>query len=173
MAAGLVVGHDAVPLSVTILLLRSIDAMSSLNVATRLASQISLFAKFGLPPVETSAAKAVVFANKSKGCGTVETKSPPFHVQFETTKLSKRRFSRGSCFSNSGCAFRASSRSRTPLLKVRLIGGLVPFDFAQATILLGTPLSRHPIEKGAIHLPIEFIDIHGVHAGLKPVVFGP
>ena len=58
-------------------------------------------------------------------------------------------------------------------LKVRLIGGLVPFDFAQATILLGTPLSRHPIEKGAIHLPIELIDIHGVRAGLKPVVFGP
>ncbi len=39
---------------------------------------------------------AVVSANRSKGCRSVETNSPPFHVQFETAKLSKRRFSRAS-----------------------------------------------------------------------------
>src|SRR5215467_7458325 len=46
-------------------------------------------------------------------------------------------------------------------------------DFAQATILLGAPLSGHAIKKCAVHLPVELVHVHGVHPTLKPVVFGP
>jgi hypothetical protein len=35
-------------------------------------------------------------------------------VQFDSRKFSKRRFSRGSCFANSLCAFRADEGSYTP-----------------------------------------------------------
>src|SRR2546423_13888593 len=94
-------------------------------------------------------------------------------VQFEPTKLSRRRFSRGFCFSNSRCAFRASSSSRTPSSKVGLIGRLMPLGFAQATIPLGAPLGGHAIEKCAIHLAVELAYVHGMHAALEPVVFGP
>jgi hypothetical protein len=36
------------------------------------------------------------------------------------------------------------------LFEVGLIGGLLPFDLAQATALLGAPASRHPFEKSAV-----------------------
>jgi hypothetical protein len=57
--------------------------------------------------------------------------------------------------------------------KVGPIGGLMPLNLAHATILLRAPLSRHAFEKRAIHLSVELVHIHGVHAGPKPVVFGP
>src|SRR5580693_9342769 len=40
---------------------------------------------------------AVVSANKSNGWRKVVTTSPSSQVQFDSTKLSKRRFWRGSC----------------------------------------------------------------------------
>src|SRR5262249_46801642 len=43
--------------------------------------------------------RAVVSAKRSNGCLKLATSSPRFQVQFETTKLSSRHFSRGSCFS--------------------------------------------------------------------------
>ena len=47
----------------------------------------------------------------SKGWRNSAVSSPPFHVEFESTKSSKRRFSCGCCLSNSSCARWASSRS--------------------------------------------------------------
>ena len=60
-----------------------------------------------------------------------------------------------------------------PFLKIGLIGGLMSLDFTQATILPGAPLSGHAIKKCAVYLPVELVHVHGVHATLKPVVFGP
>src|SRR5262249_46773714 len=58
-------------------------------------------------------------------------------------------------------------------LKVGLIGRLMPLDFAQATMLFGAPLGGHAIEKCAVHLAVELVYVHGMHAALEPVVFGP
>src|SRR5262249_406104 len=56
-------------------------------------------------------------------------------------------------------------------LKVGSIGGLMPLDFAKTPILLRPPLGRHAIKKYCVHLAVEFVHVHGVHATLKPVVF--
>src|SRR5262249_42954506 len=56
----------------------------------------------------------VISAKISNGWRKLTANSPPFQAQFETTKLRRRRFSRGSCFSKRRCAFWASSRSCTP-----------------------------------------------------------
>jgi len=53
-------------------------------------------------------------SQKIKGLAEAYGQFAPFQVQFETMKLRRRRFSRGSCFSNRRCAFCASSRSCTP-----------------------------------------------------------
>src|SRR5262249_39623037 len=58
-------------------------------------------------------------------------------------------------------------------LKVGSIGGLMPFDFAKTPILLGAPFGRHAIKECGVHLAIELVHIHGMHAALKSVVFGP
>jgi hypothetical protein len=49
---------------------------------------------------------------------------------------------------------------------------LVPFDLPLAAILLLAPLVRHSIVEGRIHQTVELVDIHGVDAILKPLVFG-
>jgi HTH-type transcriptional regulator, competence development regulator len=60
-----------------------------------------------------------------------------------------------------------------PFLKVGSIGGLMPLDFAKTPILFGAPPGGHAIEKCAIHLAVELVHVHGIHAALKPVVFRP
>jgi hypothetical protein len=60
-----------------------------------------------------------------------------------------------------------------PFFEIGLVGSLVLFDRALAAILLPTPFARHPLEKEAVDLPIELVQVHGVDAVLKPVVFGP
>jgi hypothetical protein len=39
------------------------------------------------------------------------------------------------------------------LVHVRLLGGLVPCDLAQASVLLLAPLSRHLVEERAVQRP--------------------
>ena len=60
-----------------------------------------------------------------------------------------------------------------PFFEVGLIGALVLFDLMQATVLLCTPLARHPFEKRPVHLSVELVHVHGMHAVLEPIVFGP
>ena len=59
-------------------------------------------------------ARVFVSASRSKGWRKLTVRPPPFHGQFQTTKFSNRRFSRGSCLSNNLWAFFASSRILTP-----------------------------------------------------------
>ena len=58
----------------------------------------------------------VVSISRSNGCRKVATTSPSSQVQFDSTKLSERRFSRGSCFANRRCAFRRWARVARGLL---------------------------------------------------------
>ena len=74
-------------------------------------SQISVFADFVVALAAVCIAIAVVSANRSNGWRKLATTWPSSKVQFESRKFSRRRFSRGSCCSNSFWAFRASSRS--------------------------------------------------------------
>src|SRR5262249_43979694 len=60
---------------------------------------------------------ALASARMSKGWRRSTTSSPPFHEQFETTKSSKRRFSRASCRSNRRRADCARSNSWIPSSK--------------------------------------------------------
>jgi hypothetical protein len=60
-------------------------------------SQISLLDDLAVFPAPWRAAMALVSANKSNGWLKVVTTSPSSQVQFDSTKLSKRRFWRGSC----------------------------------------------------------------------------
>ncbi len=57
------------------------------------------------------------------------------------------------------------------LLHEGLIGILVLLDFAEAAVLLRTPLVRHFLEEGRVYDAVELVDIHGVDAILKPLVF--
>jgi hypothetical protein len=57
-------------------------------------------------------------------------------------------------------------------VQVGAIGRLQPFDLAQAAILFLAPLVRHALEERRIDQPLELIDIHGVNALIKPLVFG-
>ena len=59
----------------------------------------------------------------------------PLQEQFETTKLNTRRFSRGSCLSNSRCAFRASSSSRTVEARELVASRLLGFLSGQCRVL--------------------------------------
>jgi hypothetical protein len=58
------------------------------------------------------------------------------------------------------------------LVQVGFIGVLVPVDLALAAVLLLAPLVRHFIEEGRIYEAVELVDINGVNAILKPLVFG-
>ena len=58
------------------------------------------------------------------------------------------------------------------LVHVGFVGVLVPLDLALAAILLLAPLVRHFLEEGRVDEPVELVDIHGVDAILKPLVFG-
>ena len=55
---------------------------------------------------------------------------------------------------------------------VGLLGGLLPCDLAQAAVLLLAPLVRHCFEERGIDEAIKLIDVHSVHAILKPLIFG-
>jgi hypothetical protein len=66
----------------------------------------------------------------SKGRRRIAPSLPAFHVQFETTKLSKRRFSGGLCFSKSPLRIAGQFEQPHPFFEVALIGGLVPLDLA-------------------------------------------
>ncbi|MGA7384468.1 MAG: hypothetical protein WBW81_07185 [Methylocella sp.] len=48
----------------------------------------------------------------------------------------------------------------------------MPVDLALAAVLFLAPLVRHFIEEGRIYEAVEFVDINGVNAILKPLVFG-
>ena len=100
------------------------------------------------------------------------TTSPSSQVQFDSRKLSRRRFSRGSCLANSLWAFFASSRSADAFFQIGFVGVAVPFDLALAAILLLAPLVRHFLEEGRIDQPVELVDIHGVNAIVQPLAFG-
>ena len=118
------------------------------------------------------AADTTVSASMSKGSRNVATTSPSSQVQFDSTKLSRRRFSRGVCLANNLCAFRARSRSATPSSSVGLIGVLMALNFSLAAILLFPPLVRHFLKESRVHQPVEFVDIHCVYSILKSLVFG-
>ena len=77
-------------------------------------SQLSLLAEFPLllPPEWDS--MAVISHNKSKGGWKVATTSPSSQMQFDRTKLGRRRFCRASWRSNRNWEFRAISRRATP-----------------------------------------------------------
>ena len=66
-----------------------------------IASQISFFDDLDSSPAPTRPAAVAVPASMSNGWRKVVTTSPPSQVQFDSTKLSRRRFSRGSCVENS------------------------------------------------------------------------
>ena len=56
------------------------------------------------------------------------------------------------------------------LVHVGLVGVLVPFNLAQAAVLLVAPLVRHALEERRIDQPVELINIHGVNAVIEPLV---
>jgi hypothetical protein len=84
---------------------------------------------------------AAVSANRSKGWRRDTVSSPPFHEQFETTKLIKRRFCRGSCASNSPLRVPREFENPQTFFQIGLVGVLVPFYLTEATILLGAPFT--------------------------------
>src|SRR5262245_40227153 len=49
----------------------------------------------------------------------------------------------------------------------------MPLDFAKTPILLGAPLGRHALKERGVHLAVELIHVHGMHAALKPIVLRP
>ena len=56
--------------------------------------------------------------------------------------------------------------------QIGFVGRFEPFNLAKATILFRPPLVRHLIEECRIDDAVELVDIHGVNAILKPLVFG-
>jgi hypothetical protein len=94
------------------------------------------------------------FCQQIKWLAKVATTSPFSQMQFDSRKLSKRRFSGGSCFANSICAFRASSKLDA-LVQIRLIGRSQALDLAQTAVLLLAPLVRHFLEEGRIDEAVE------------------
>jgi hypothetical protein len=88
--------------------------VDELDVEIHFPSQISDLAELGSEPAAARVAIAVVCANKSNGSLKAATTSPFSQEQFDSKKLSSRRFSRGSCRSNSFRALLASSRIWTP-----------------------------------------------------------
>ena len=48
----------------------------------------------------------------------------------------------------------------------------MPLDVSQAAGLLISPLTGHLVEEVPANLAVELVDIHGVNAGLEPVVLG-
>lgn len=56
-------------------------------------------------------------------------------------------------------------------LQVGLVGGLVPVDFFAAPNLRGPPLCGHALKERIVNPTIELIDVHGMNAGLEPIVF--
>ena len=45
-------------------------------------------------------------------------------------------------------------------------------DFPQASVLLLTPLGRHPVEERSVNTAVELVEIHCVDAVADPFVFG-
>ena len=48
----------------------------------------------------------------------------------------------------------------------------MPLDVSQAAGLLISPLTGHLVEEVPANPAVELVDIHGVNAGLEPVVLG-
>ena len=85
-------------------------------LGSRFPSQISFFADLNFSLVPNWAELVAVCASRSKGSRKVATTSPSSQVQFDSTKLSRRRFSRGSeLFEMYGSNF----RHRGPAYRIR------------------------------------------------------
>jgi hypothetical protein len=100
----------------------------------------------GRSPADPWSSRSVVSSQTMAEPGVSRSVS---HVQFDSTKLRRRRFSRGSCFANSLWALRASSKKYT-LVHVRFIGILVPLNLAKAAALLFTPLVRPAVRHAEV-----------------------
>jgi len=58
---------------------------------------------------------------------------------------------------------------RDTLVLVGFVGVLVPFNLAQAAVLLLVPLVRHFLEEGRINEAVKLVNIHSIDAVLKPL----